>query len=100
MAESRQICLHFCITCSSESGNSQAVRLPSKLAYPAKTALTVTRIGDKIIIEPVKSETLDDFVNFFCSVGERHNGQRVELDIPERSLTVGNYSCISKRLAT
>jgi len=67
------------------AGNSQAVRLPAKLAYPPETELTLTRIGEKIIIEPT-AETLDGFVALLCSVGQNHDGQRVDLDIPERML--------------
>ncbi|MDR2364484.1 MAG: AbrB family transcriptional regulator [Zoogloeaceae bacterium] len=66
-----------------KAGNSQAVRLPSKVAYPPETELTISRIGEKIIIEPA-AETLDGFVDFLCTVGERHDGQRVEMDVPER----------------
>jgi antitoxin VapB len=65
------------------AGNSQAVRLPAKMAYPPETELTVTRVGEKIIIEP-KEETLAGFVNFLRTVGKHHDGQRVEMDIPER----------------
>jgi len=65
------------------AGNSQAVRLPAKLAYPPETELTLTRIGEKIIIEPT-AETLDGFVDFLRSVGKHHDGQRVDLDIPAR----------------
>jgi len=65
------------------AGNSQAVRLPAKLAYPPETELTLTRIGEKIIIEPA-TETLDGFVDFLRSVGKQHDGQRVDLDIPAR----------------
>ncbi|MDL2270147.1 hypothetical protein LJC71_07440 [Desulfosarcina sp. OttesenSCG-928-A07] len=65
------------------AGNSQAVRLPAKLAYPPETKLTLTRIGERIIIEPT-TETLNDFVDFLCSVGKHHDGQRIDLDIPAR----------------
>jgi len=65
------------------AGNSQAVRLPAKLAYPPETELTLTRIGEKIIIEPA-AETLGGFVDFLCSLGKQHDGQRVDLDIPAR----------------
>ena len=68
------------------AGNSQAVRLPAKLAYPPETELTVTRVGDKIIIEP-KEETLAGFVNWLLSIGPQHDIQRVEMDMPERDWT-------------
>jgi antitoxin VapB len=67
-----------------KAGNSQAVRLPAKVAYPPETDLTISRIGEKIIIEPAV-ETLDGFVDFLCAVGERHDGQRVEMEVPERN---------------
>ena len=65
------------------AGNSQAVRLPAKLAYPPETELTVTRVGDKIIIEP-KEQTLEGFVNWLLSIPPGLDFQRVEMDIPER----------------
>ncbi|MDR0441065.1 MAG: AbrB family transcriptional regulator [Candidatus Accumulibacter sp.] len=68
------------------AGNSQAVRLPAKLAYPPETELTVTRVGDKIIIEP-KEETLAGFVEWLRMAGNRTKGQeweRVEMDFPEK----------------
>jgi antitoxin VapB len=65
------------------AGNSQAVRLPAKLAYPPETELTVTRVGEKIIIEP-KEQTLEGFVNWLLSIGKQHTFERVEMDIPER----------------
>jgi len=68
-----------------KAGNSQAVRLPSHLAFPPDTELTLTRIGQKIIVEP-SAETLDGFVDFLCTLGG-HDGQRVELEIPERDWT-------------
>lgn len=45
-----------------KAGNSQAVRLPSKLAYPPETELTITRIGEKLIIEPTAG-TPDGFIS-------------------------------------
>lgn len=67
------------------AGNSQAVRLPAKLAYPPETELIVTRVGDKIIIEP-KEQTLEGFVNWLLSIprGDAGAFQRVEMDFPER----------------
>lgn len=68
------------------AGNSQAVRLPSHMAYPPGTELTVTRVGEKIIIEP-KEQTLEGFVEWLKMAGAKAKGQeweRVEMDIPER----------------
>jgi len=66
-----------------KAGNSHAVRLPVHLAFLPDTELTLTRIGEKIIVEP-KAETLDGLVNFLCDVGRRHDGWRDGLEIPER----------------
>jgi antitoxin VapB len=67
------------------AGNSQAVRLPAKMAYPPDTELTVTRVGERIIIEP-KEETLEGFVNWLLSLprDKAEAFQRVEMDIPDR----------------
>jgi len=42
------------------AGNSQAVRIPSDMAFPLKTELRIQRHGDRIIIES-KEETLENF---------------------------------------
>jgi len=39
-------------------GNSQAVRIPSDMAFPLKTELRIQRHDDRIIIES-KEETLE-----------------------------------------
>jgi len=67
-------------------GNSQAVRLPSKIAYLPDTELTVTRMGERVIIEP-KEESLSGFVEWLKMAGAKAKGQaweRVEMDFPER----------------
>ena len=67
------------------SGNSQSVRIPAKIAYPPSAELAMTRIGEKIIIEPVAdSDSLEGFVNFIQSLPPGADFQRVEADIPER----------------
>jgi len=67
-------------------GNSQAVRLPSKMAYLPDTELIVTRIGERIIIEP-KEESLRGFVEWLKMAGEKVKGrewERVEMEFPDR----------------
>lgn len=44
-----------------KAGNSYAVRLSSGTAYPPDTMLTVTRIGQRTIIEP-KDDSMDGFI--------------------------------------
>lgn len=44
-----------------KAGNSYAVRLSSGAAYPPDTMLTVTRIGQRTIIEP-KDDSMDGFI--------------------------------------
>jgi len=61
-------------------GNSQAVRLPAKMAYPPETELTVTRMGPK-------EESLAGFVQWLKMAGAKMKGQeweRVEMDFPDR----------------
>lgn len=50
-----------------QAGNSQAVRLPATIAFPPKTELVVTRVGDKIIIQPVE-KTLENVPALFASL--------------------------------
>ena len=44
-----------------KAGNSYAVRLSSGAAYPPDTMLTVTRIGERTIIEP-RDDSMDGFI--------------------------------------
>ena len=69
-----------------QAGNSQAVRLPAHMAYPPGTELTVTRVGEKVIIQP-KEQTLAEFVEWLKMAGSKskgHEWKRVEMDFPER----------------
>lgn len=50
-----------------QAGNSQAVRLPATIAFPPKTKISVTREGDKIIIQPVE-KTLENVPALFASL--------------------------------
>jgi antitoxin VapB len=50
-----------------QAGNSQAVRLPASMAFPAKTELIVTREGDKIVVQPMQ-KTLENVPQLFSSL--------------------------------
>lgn len=50
-----------------QAGNSQAVRLPADLAFPPKTELVVTRVGDRIIVQPLE-KTLGHVPHLFASL--------------------------------
>ncbi len=50
-----------------QAGNSQAVRLPAELAYPPKTELVVTRVGEKIIVQPLE-KTMGNVPNLFAAL--------------------------------
>jgi len=65
------------------AGNSQAVRIPSHMAFPPKTELNVRRQGNKIIIEP-KEETLERLPLLFAALGKHHSGVRPEFEAEER----------------
>jgi len=66
-----------------KAGNSQAVRLPSAIAFPPRTELNVHREGSKIIIEP-KEETLEGLFWALVEWGKHHNGKRPEFEPEER----------------
>lgn len=48
-----------------QAGNSQAVRLPADLAFPPKTELVVTRVGEKIIVQPLE-KTMEHVPRLFA----------------------------------
>ena len=50
-----------------KAGNSQAVRIPSELAFPPQTELRVMREGNRIIVEPLE-QTLDDVPMLFAAL--------------------------------
>ncbi len=53
------------------SGNSQAVRLPKEFRFaPGIEVVVIRREGEKIILEPVKTEWPDDFWRAFEGMPE------------------------------
>ena len=50
-----------------QAGNSQAVRLPADLAFPPKTELVVTRVGEKIIVQPLE-KTMEHVPRLFAAL--------------------------------
>jgi len=80
-----------------QGGNSRVVRLPAHLAFPPATKLTLARVDEKIIVAH-KAETLNGFVDFLCTVGRQHDGQRVDLDILERDGSAPNIPNAAKAL--
>lgn len=50
-----------------QAGNSQAVRLPSTMAFPPKTELIVTREGDKVIVQPL-GKTMEGVPKLFAAL--------------------------------
>ena len=56
-----------------QAGNSQAVRLPADLAFPPKTELVVTRVGEKIIVEPLE-KTMEHVPRLFAALGKHAVG--------------------------
>jgi antitoxin VapB len=50
-----------------QAGNSQAVRLPATMAFPPKTELMVTRVGDKIIVQPL-GKTMEEVPQLFSAL--------------------------------
>jgi antitoxin VapB len=66
-----------------KAGNSQAVRIPSDMAFPPKTEVSVYREGDRIIIEP-KEKTLARLPSLFAALKRYHTGKRPEFESEER----------------
>lgn len=56
------------ITMPFVSGNSQAVRLPKAFAFEPNIPVNITKVDDKIIIEPVK--TLANVPALFAELGK------------------------------
>lgn len=65
------------------AGNSQAVRIPAKMAFPPKTELLVTRKGSCIIIEP-REQTLGDVPTLLAQLNPHFDGSRPEFIESER----------------
>jgi len=61
-----------------KAGNSQAVRIPSSMAFADKTELNVYKKGNKIIIEP-KEETLEKIPILLKQWGKNNNCKRLDL---------------------
>jgi len=68
------------------AGNSQAVRIPSHMAFPPKTELNVHRQGNKIIIEP-REDTLERLPLLLAALGQHHSGLRPEFEAEQRDWT-------------
>jgi len=66
-----------------KTGNSQAVRIPSDMAFPPKTELRIQRQGDRIVIEP-REQTLESLPLILAEWGKHHTGKRPEFEAEER----------------
>lgn len=65
------------------AGNSQAVRIPSEMAFPPKTELVVYREGNRIIVEP-KEKNLADVPRLLHALKEHFIADRPEFEETER----------------
>lgn len=65
------------------AGNSPAVRIPARMAFPDKTELTVIRDGDRIIVEP-KRRRLGELAKRLHALGPYFSGERSEFEETER----------------
>ena len=65
------------------AGNSPAVRIPVGMAFAHQTELRVTRVGDRIIVEP-EAPSLAGLAEIFAEMGKHHNGKRPEFHDQER----------------
>lgn len=68
-----------------KSGNSQAVRIPSDLAYADTQAeLQITRLGDVITISPRRGSLKDD-IALLRTLPKAPPLDRDRIDLPERT---------------
>ncbi len=66
------------------SGNSQAVRIPSELAYAdTQTDLQISRVGDVITIYPVRA-SLKDAVAALLALPQLPVEEREPIEVPDR----------------
>jgi len=65
------------------AGNSQAVRIPAKMAFPPQTELVVYREGNRIIVEP-KERTLGDIPRILHTLNQSFIGRRPEFEENKR----------------
>lgn len=66
-----------------KAGNSAAVRIPMSMAFPHQTELTVTRDGNRIIVEPCE-KTLEEVPDLFAALKPHFNGEMPEFEMQER----------------
>ncbi|MBB5685600.1 antitoxin [Sphingobium boeckii] len=68
------------------SGNSEAVRLPKEIAYGADIDVTITRVGDRLIIDPKPKKSLADFIALLREIGPPEDGvqKRDPVEAPNR----------------
>ena len=76
-----------------QAGNALAVCLPDAIAYPPDTELVLTRVDQKIIIEPKneepQEETMAGFVDWLTSLPRSAKFERVDVEFdPEEKWRV------------
>ncbi len=70
-----------------KSGNSQAVRLPADLAYPANTEVEVTRTGEVITIYPARRRNIKRMVEELRRLPKPSEIERRKpIEVPDREL--------------
>jgi antitoxin VapB len=73
------------LTRAFKSGNSQAVRIPAELAYEDTAAdLTITRMGDVIVIAPVRASLKDAIAKLRAMPKPPSVEIREPIEMPER----------------
>ena len=65
------------------AGNSPAVRIPVSMAFAHQTELSVTRVGDRIIVEP-QAPSMAELPALFAALAPHFNGQRLDVEDQER----------------
>jgi len=68
------------------SGKGEAVGLPEEIAYGEDIEVTITRLGDRLTIEPKRAKTVADFIALVRRMGPAADGvqARDPVEPPER----------------
>ena len=65
------------------AGNSPAVRIPVSMAFEHQSELFVTRVGDRIIVEP-QAPSMAELPALLAALAPHFNPERLDVEDQER----------------
>ena len=76
------------VTKTFKSGNSEAVRLPKDIGFGIGTEIEIARVGDRVILKPVKAPKIDfqEMLRRMREIGPPEDGvqPREPFEYPDR----------------